>query len=67
MIHSVYFLTDVASVTNQPLLLLQFLINLDGWLITFIPSFATFACGGSGDLAPRARFLEGINASLCYR
>ena len=26
MIHSVYFLTDVASVTNQPLLLLQFLI-----------------------------------------
>ena len=25
-IHSVYFLTDVASVTNQPLLLLQFLI-----------------------------------------
>ena len=24
-------------------------------LITFIPSFATFACGGSGDLAPRAR------------
>ena len=35
MIHSVYFLTDVASVTNQPLLLLQFLIYLDGWLITF--------------------------------
>ena len=38
MIHSVYFLTDVASVTNQPLLLLQFLIYLDGWLITIPPS-----------------------------
>ena len=28
MIHSVYFLTDVASVTNQPLLLLQFFISI---------------------------------------
>jgi hypothetical protein len=29
--------------------------NMEKTLITFIPSFATFACGGSGDLAPRAR------------
>ena len=28
MIHSVYFLTDVASVTNQPLLLLQFFLSI---------------------------------------
>ena len=42
MIHSVYFLTDVASVTNQPLLLLQFLIYLDGWLITISLPFLSF-------------------------
>ena len=49
MIHSVYFLTDVASVTNQPLLLLQFLIYLDGWLITIPPSH-TSGSGSSNKL-----------------
>jgi hypothetical protein len=47
MIHSVYFLTDVASVTNQPLLLLQFLIYVDGWLITLsLPLHSLSPAGG---------------------
>ncbi len=59
MIHSVYFLTDVASVTNQPLLLLQFLIYLDGWLITIFsyyiltPAIKSLGCSPKGKVSPQ--------------